>query len=58
MGFPFDRKATKNDGSLEEFLLPNMKVTDCKIVFKDMIVERTSQRDKPFDETNENIKLN
>lgn len=58
MGFPFDRKATKNDGSLEEFLLPNMKVTDCKIVFKDMIVERTSQRDKPIDEKNENIKLN
>lgn len=44
MGFPFDRVATKNDGSLNDFLLPNMKVTDCKIIFKDETVERAVNR--------------
>lgn len=42
MGFPFDRKATKNDGSLNEFLLPNMNTVDCKIIFKDVTVERAN----------------
>lgn len=43
MGFPFDRKATKNDGSIQEFLLPNMSVIDCKVIFKDITVQKTSQ---------------
>lgn len=43
MGFPFDRKATKNDGSIREFLLPNMNVVDCKVIFNDKTVERASE---------------
>lgn len=41
MGFPFDRVATKNDGELVDFLLPNMTVIDCKIIFNGAIIERT-----------------
>lgn len=44
MGFPFDRVATKNDGHLADFLLPNMKVADCKIIFTDETVERAVSR--------------
>lgn len=44
MGFPFDRKATKNDEKLSEFLLPNMNAIDCKIIFKDEVIERATQR--------------
>lgn len=40
MGFPFDRVAKKNDGSLAEFLLPNMKTVECKILFTDEVIER------------------
>lgn len=40
MGFPFDRLSEKKDGTLKEFLLPNMNVIDCKILFEDKIVER------------------
>lgn len=43
MGFPFDRRAEKNDGSLNEFLLPNMKVIDCKIIWTDETRERPNQ---------------
>lgn len=48
MGFPFDRKATKNDGSLQDFVLPNMNVVDCKIIFNDTTVERASQQKTAF----------
>ena len=57
MGFPFDRKATKNDGSLEDFLLPNMNMIDCKIIFKDTTVERASQRNTNSDEKNKDNDL-
>lgn len=40
MGFPFDRPSTKDDDLLKEFLLPNMCVADCKIIFTDESVER------------------
>lgn len=40
MGFPFDRPSAKNDGKLDEFLLPNMKAVDCNIIFSDEVVER------------------
>lgn len=46
MGFPFDRPSTKNDEKLNEFLLPNMKVIDCKIVFSDEVIERVNQLEK------------
>lgn len=52
MGFPFDRKATKNDGHLHEFLLPNMNAIDCKIIFKDEVIERAMQRKFTSDEKN------
>lgn len=58
MGFPFDRKATKNDGSLQEFLLPNMNAIDCKIIFKDTTVERASQRNTASDGKNKDNELN
>lgn len=57
MGFPFDRKATKNDGSLKDFLLPNMNMIDCKIIFKDTTVERASQRNTNSDEKNKDNNL-
>lgn len=57
MGFPFDRKATKNDGSLQEFLLPNMNAVDCKIIFKDTTVERASQRNTNAVEKNKDNEL-
>lgn len=42
MGFPFDRIATNNDEKLIlDFLLPNMNVVDCKIIFNDATMERT-----------------
>lgn len=41
MGFPFDRVATKNDGSLKDFLLPNMNVIDCKIIFTDETLKKS-----------------
>lgn len=43
MGFPFDRPSTKNNEPLRKFLLPNMSVIDCKIIFADEIVERGDQ---------------
>lgn len=43
MGFPFDRVAKKNDGELIDFLLPNMTAVDCKIIFNDAIMERTTK---------------
>lgn len=58
MGFPFDRKATKNDGSLQEFVLPNMKVVDCKIIFKDITVQKASQGNVPTDVKNKENELN
>lgn len=42
MGFPFDRPSATDDKVLTAFLLPNMKVADCKIIFTDEIVERAS----------------
>lgn len=42
MGFPFDRPSATDDKILTAFLLPNMKVADCKIIFTDEIVERAS----------------
>lgn len=56
MGFPFDRKATKNDGCLKEFLLPNMNMLDCKIIFRDTTIERASQRNT--DDKNKDNELN
>lgn len=52
MGFPFDRPNTKNDKALKEFLLPNMKVIDCKIIFNDEIIERGEK-----EASNENNKV-
>lgn len=46
MGFPFDRVAKNNNGSLNEFMLPNMNTIDCKIIFTDEIIERPSQVSK------------
>lgn len=40
MGYPFDRPSNKNDEKLKEFLLPNMNMIDCKIIFTDEVVER------------------
>lgn len=51
MGFPFDRVATKNDGELIDFLLPNMNVTDCKIIFNDENMERMSPVNKKDEST-------
>lgn len=58
MGFPFDRKGTKNDGSLHDFVLSNMKVVDCKVIFKDSTVERANQRNTTSDDKNKENELN
>lgn len=39
MGFPFDRQPRDGVETLQEFLTPNMKVTDCKIIFTDQTVK-------------------
>lgn len=44
MGFPFDRVARKNDGNLNDFLLPNMNAINCKIIFTDATIERAVSR--------------
>lgn len=53
MGYPFDRKASKNDGSLQEFLLPNMNVIDCKIIFKDVTIAANQRTTTADDKNNE-----
>lgn len=53
MGFPFDRIATKNNAGLNEFLLPNMNVVDCKIIFNDETMERMSKFNKKDDDSSE-----
>lgn len=53
----FSRKATKNDGSLQEFLLPNMNAIDCKIVFNDKTVERANQRNTASDDKSKDNEL-
>lgn len=39
MGYPFDRQARDGVTTLQEFLTPNMKVVDCKVVFTDKTVK-------------------
>lgn len=56
MGFPFDRKGTKNDGKIEDFLLPNMNVVDCKVIFKDTTIERESQQTASSNDKNKDAK--
>lgn len=53
MGFPFDRPSIKNDGNLKEFLLPNMNVIDCKIIFIDEVVERGKHPGEKSDSSSE-----
>lgn len=53
----FSRKATKNDGSLQEFLLPNMNAIDCKIVFEDKTVGRANQRSTASDDKSKDNEL-
>lgn len=40
MGFPFDRKVSEENRSLETFLTQNMKTQEIKIVFNDRKIER------------------
>lgn len=35
MGYPFDRQPRDGVLTLKQFLTPNMKVIDCKIIFSD-----------------------
>lgn len=37
MGFPFDRLSREDIKNLNQFLAPNMKTQDCKIIFNDRI---------------------
>lgn len=39
MGYPFDRPARDGVDTLEKFLTPNMKYTNCKIVFTNKTVK-------------------
>lgn len=38
LGFPFDRPVRENVTDVEQFLTPNMKVTDVKILHKNEIL--------------------
>jgi tyrosinase len=40
MGFPFDRKFDENIANWGDFLTPNMKIQEIKIVFNDRKIER------------------
>lgn len=43
MGFPFDRMPREGVHTLQQFLTPNMKVGDFKIVFTDRVILRDEE---------------